>query len=367
MKNRRERKRTIRLILTILVLAAPAWASGFEYQIDESLSFIEVVPSSPGDGADPDITAGTFFADVGAVIDAASILSISQPFFLPPFLTDDTEYADIGPSPSPLSSLRTGLSGTLQMERSGDDLGFLPGSQLDAALNPDGPFDPPAFGEDNFGATAVGPFGIPFVDLVPVLGQMAIRDVTASVVGGTITPGFPANQSEFNLELTGGFLDYRFDPDLVDLLGLDPSAANGFITLIDIVNSAPNESSELVLESPDGTLTVPFQVTFPFVLFESDPPAVEPDSQLVLRGVVVAAPVNGPGDFNGDGVVDAADYTVWRDDLVGQVPFSEWSTNFGQDYRAVAPVPEPASLLTVALIGLGASICGVRSHAAYLS
>lgn len=60
-----------------------------------------------------------------------------------------------------------------------------------------------------------------------------------------------------------------------------------------------------------------------------------------------------PGDYNGDGTVDAADYTEWRDGL-GSVfvaaDYQTWAANYG---RTAAPatasgaVPEPASLVGV--------------------
>lgn len=71
-----------------------------------------------------------------------------------------------------------------------------------------------------------------------------------------------------------------------------------------------------------------------------------------------------PGDFNGDGVVDAADYTVWRDSLgqtgvglpadgdhsgtVDQADYDLWKTNFGlgggSGASANTAVPEPSPL-----------------------
>ncbi|MEM8865020.1 MAG: hypothetical protein AAGF31_05685 [Planctomycetota bacterium] len=82
-------------------------------------------------------------------------------------------------------------------------------------------------------------------------------------------------------------------------------------------------------------------------------------NQVVLS--VVAA--GSPGDFNGDGLVNAADYTVWRDNLnatdesainfagdgfsgVDVGDYLIWRENFGAAASAAvtAPVPEPASL-----------------------
>ena len=72
------------------------------------------------------------------------------------------------------------------------------------------------------------------------------------------------------------------------------------------------------------------------------------------------------GDFNQDGIVDAADYTVWRDNLNGDAAvlngngsggptvtsadYDLWVTNYGNSTGGSQAVPEPSSLL---LIGSG--------------
>lgn len=75
------------------------------------------------------------------------------------------------------------------------------------------------------------------------------------------------------------------------------------------------------------------------------------------------------GDYNDDGVVDAADYTVWRDNLgaadesslngngdgangVDSADYTLWVANFGMESTtATVAIPEPSSLLLV-LAGL---------------
>jgi hypothetical protein len=62
-----------------------------------------------------------------------------------------------------------------------------------------------------------------------------------------------------------------------------------------------------------------------------------------------------PGDFNGDGTVDAADYVVWRKNGGTPEEYATWRANFGQtagggadvEPGANAGVPEPATLLLV--------------------
>jgi len=84
------------------------------------------------------------------------------------------------------------------------------------------------------------------------------------------------------------------------------------------------------------------------------------------------------GDYNGDGIVDAADYTVWRNNLgapagtllndidggvIGQAQYGTWKVNFGRssDVGSLsnAVVPEPTSgrllILTAACVALGSA------------
>jgi len=72
-----------------------------------------------------------------------------------------------------------------------------------------------------------------------------------------------------------------------------------------------------------------------------------------------------PGDWNRDGVFDAADYTVWRD---GDSPdsttadYALWKNHFGQSIASGSwadHVPEPTTLL-LALLALVAAPLRVR-------
>ena len=96
------------------------------------------------------------------------------------------------------------------------------------------------------------------------------------------------------------------------------------------------------------------------------------DTQNVLLSGVLSIDV--AGDYNGDGVVDAADYTVWRDNdgmsvvlpgdttpgTVDASDYTVWVSNFGNSFASVAAtsaVPEPSSLL---LLLLTIGMCAVR-------
>ena len=78
------------------------------------------------------------------------------------------------------------------------------------------------------------------------------------------------------------------------------------------------------------------------------------------------------GDYNDDGIVDAADYTVWRDALASGAPllnetaslgtvdsadYDAWKTHFGEQAGtgagSFASVPEPASFM---LLGFGLAV-----------
>ena len=90
------------------------------------------------------------------------------------------------------------------------------------------------------------------------------------------------------------------------------------------------------------------------------------------------------GDYNGNGVVDAADYTIWRDTLgsptdlrangdnsgtsagkIDQADYNVWKANFGagngngSGNSANAAVPEPAALLLF-VVGMSVMILGVQ-------
>jgi hypothetical protein len=92
---------------------------------------------------------------------------------------------------------------------------------------------------------------------------------------------------------------------------------------------------------------------------------------------------NLPGDYNGDGVVDSADYIVWRksfgdttsfvadgnnDNVVNDLDYDVWRQNVGKTWQSLSygaggglsnsSVPEPTAL-ALATIGL---ICGLNSR-----
>ena len=83
-----------------------------------------------------------------------------------------------------------------------------------------------------------------------------------------------------------------------------------------------------------------------------------------ISASIVAAPVL-PGDFNNDGIVDAADYVVWRKTGGTQAGFNTWRANFGATTAGAAAsaqsptVPEPTALI---LFCVGSAAAGVRGR-----
>lgn len=88
-------------------------------------------------------------------------------------------------------------------------------------------------------------------------------------------------------------------------------------------------------------------------------------SDLLTTGVLrVVAAASLPGDYNSDGVVDAADYTVWRDSVglpagslpndstgeaVGPAQYAQWAAQYGSVPAWLTPIPEPRSWVLTAL------------------
>ncbi|QDT68871.1 hypothetical protein MalM25_17960 [Planctomycetes bacterium MalM25] len=71
------------------------------------------------------------------------------------------------------------------------------------------------------------------------------------------------------------------------------------------------------------------------------------------------------GDFNQDGVIDAADYTVWRDNLGGEydaTDYATWAQHYGDSLTPAssAAVPESGSALLVVIGAFWTLLRGVR-------
>ena len=91
----------------------------------------------------------------------------------------------------------------------------------------------------------------------------------------------------------------------------------------------------------------------------------------LAKGTAAYSLVVAPGDFNGDGTVDAADYVVWRhthgsnadlradgngDGSIDDADFQVWRAHFGtiygDDILGIAAVPEPSAALLLLIAAL---------------
>jgi hypothetical protein len=97
-------------------------------------------------------------------------------------------------------------------------------------------------------------------------------------------------------------------------------------------------------------------LTFQFRFFSPDFNQNVDFDDITVNGTVAAAL---PGDYNGDGKVDAADYVLWRkNNINGSQGYTDWRANFGNSLpgngsgslASLSGVPEPAAYLLVAIL-----------------
>lgn len=176
--------------------------------------------------------------------------------------------------------------------------------------------------------------------LLNVDGQLEID------LGGT-TPGSLHDQLQVSLDanLQAGVLEI----DLAD--GYSPSIGDSFV----IIEAAGSIDNSFVAITGD---TLPNGLVFE-VLYSSNAVTIEVAASFL------------PGDYNNDGLVDAADYTLWRDNVgapagtlvndvdggvIGEAQYQTWVTNFGQSLLGeTQAVPEPMNLVGIAIV-IGLSV-----------
>ena len=178
----------------------------------------------------------------------------------------------------------------------------------------------------------------------------------------------------------GGRVMQLFDQSIIepfDSIGLVGSAAVKVISDVALGVSEVYWDNNLLLTIPQ--VAVLQQVGMVFGHF-TGPTVVSHFGTISIESMSVSD-LALPGDFNGDGTVDAADYTVWRDTLgsaglepyslgdgngdgdVTQADYDIWQSHFGQTIpaatsaTATVPVPEPGALSLVLCV---ASVWWIR-------
>ena len=213
-----------------------------------------------------------------------------------------------------------------------------------------------------FNGLVSGGGNFPGVGAVTFNGGYAPGDSPASVeLGGDVN--FGSGNTLF-VEL-GGTTQGSFDQLLVS----DEVSLSGSLEITTIDNFPPTLGDTFEIITATGGVTGEFDnVTLPGAGYEL---------RYSPTAVTVIATSGLAGDYNNDGIVDAADYTVWRNALtagatellndstpgtVDESDFSYWRAHFGQSLGSGAgadenaAVPEPASALLL-MLGI---IAGIR-------
>jgi endonuclease I len=173
----------------------------------------------------------------------------------------------------------------------------------------------------------------------------------------TATPGFTANM-DFDSVMASGH---------TSILTTNAAALAGSLSLV-------GGMGQTFTTAMSTAAVGSFSATYTLMFSDEDlPGAINKSLTLTLLGQVILA-----GDYNRDGMVDSADYLVWRKSYgqaataydgadgdgsgtIGDEDFAVWQANFGQTAGGgggvdSGAVPEPAGLLLVAI----ALLLGVR-------
>jgi hypothetical protein len=195
--------------------------------------------------------------------------------------------------------------------------------------------------------------------------------------GGTIAPGSSTGQTHVagSLTINSGAIEIELaSAEDYDRVTVDAAATvAGELEVVLLEDFEPAAGTAFEILSADGGVTGRFETL-----------AAPELAGLMWRLEYAAASVElvalVAGDYNADGIVDAADFTVWRD-MLGQSgaglaadgdgdgmieldDYAAWKANFGRTAEAGGAalsdaVPEPASIL---MMLSGALLFGLRRH-----
>ncbi|MEM6334904.1 MAG: hypothetical protein AAF823_16350 [Planctomycetota bacterium] len=195
-----------------------------------------------------------------------------------------------------------------------------------------------------------------------------------SVPGGAdLTGNYTQNSGSLEVEIGGVTPGTEYDQLVVTgsaslAGGLSVVLANGFEPML-------GDSFEVLVS---GGLAGEFDQLFGTEL--GDGLVLTPIYDTPAGSVTLLVEVALPGDYNLDGVVDAADYTVWRDrvgsaagtlpsdvdgGVIGPSQYATWVANFGASLPIVettAGVPEPSTLLGIACLFGGSVVAWRRAN-----
>ncbi|QDT69670.1 hypothetical protein MalM25_26090 [Planctomycetes bacterium MalM25] len=170
-------------------------------------------------------------------------------------------------------------------------------------------------------------------------------DYSATLTGSLDTTGSPGVTSVTvdDAEVIGGAEDTLSGSSISFLAASDFASFASFNddNTVENLDELASGTFDVAFDAGDNALSITFA------------------SSLVVNAGVedVLTPLE--GDFNGDGEVNAADYTVWRDNESGGFTpgdYDTWRLNYGATASSTVAVPEPGALLLTVLAFAASSL-----------
>ncbi|MEQ8849731.1 hypothetical protein [Botrimarina sp.] len=233
-----------------------------------------------------------------------------------------------------------------------------PGQSLPIGA-PYAPFTPTEIGQPE--PTFNFSYNVPGVGSFDGDVEFSLQNTLVLVVNPATGAATLENQSAFDIDIDSYLI--RSEAGVLSTAGWSPlaSSVGGWTAAAGASNrlAEGNLFGSTFLAADGGSLSLGSPIDFNMLEDESDL-SLEfrvPGLGTLAGGVLfTSAPVvDLPGDYNGDGQVNAADYTVWRD---GASPDSSpagyqlWADNYGSSASggaAAASVPEPHAVCLLAL------------------